>query len=193
VKMLTWHLSDQAVSSKGQKSCTLTADHQPVRFQLGEALRTRFGASTFDKNVDAVRRNLDFDIDDEVALARLKEIDAWAMEYICANSERLLKKQLSRAEVENNYSPLVKTYGNCSSVKTKINIRGSRSATLWNEKGEQKLEPPDEGTWQDFAYTAYVSIPQLWIMAGSFGLLLETTALLLQAPAAINPFVQKVS
>ena len=66
----------------------LTADHQPVRFQLGEALRTRFGASTFDKNVDAVRRNLDFDIDDEVALARLKEIDAWALEYITANSKR---------------------------------------------------------------------------------------------------------
>ena len=74
--MASWHLSDQTVSSKGQKSCQLTADHQPVRFQLGEALRTRFGASTFDKNVDAVRRNLDFDIDEEVALARLKEIDA---------------------------------------------------------------------------------------------------------------------
>ena len=189
--MDTWHLSDQTVSSKGQKSCMLTADHQPVRFQLGEALRTRFGASTFDKNVDAVRRNLDFDIDDEVALARLKEIDAWAMEYICANSERLLKKQLSRAEVENNYSPLVKTYGNCNSVKTKINIRGSRSATLWNEKGEQKLEPPDEGCWQDFAYTPYVAIPQLWIMQGTFGLLLETTALMLQAPAATNPFALK--
>ena len=190
---MAWHLSDQTVSSKGQKSCTLTADHQPVRFQLGEALRTRFGASTFDKNVDAVRRNLDFDIDDEVALARLKEIDAWALEYITANSERLLKKQLSRAEVENGYTPLVRTYGSSCSVKTKLNIRGSRSATLWNEKGEQILEPPSEGTWQDFAYTPYVAIPQLWIMQGTFGLLLEATALMLQAPAATNPFAPKVS
>ena len=58
----------------------LTADHQPVRFMLGEALRTRFGASTFEKKLDAVRRNPDFDIDDEVALGRLKEIDTWAMD-----------------------------------------------------------------------------------------------------------------
>ena len=189
--MASWHLSDQTVSSKGQKSCQLTADHQPMRFQLGEGLRTRFGASTFDKNVDAVRRNLDFDIDDEAALARLKEIDAWALEYITANSERLLKKQLSRTEVENGYSPLVKQYGSSCSCKSKINLRGSRSATFWNEKGEQ-MEAPTEGTWQDFAYTAHVSIPQLWIMQGTFGLLLEATALKIQTPAASNPFAPNV-
>ena len=188
--MASWHLSDQTVSSKGQKSCQLTADHQPVRFQLGDALRTRFGASTFDKNVDAVRRNLDFDIDDEVALARLKEIDAWALEYITTHSERLLKKTLTRTEVENGYSPLVKTYGATNSCKTKLNIRGSRSATFWNEQGEQ-MEAPSEGTWQDFSYSAFVGVPQLWIMQGTFGLLLETQALQLRPPAASNPFAPK--
>ena len=185
-----WYLSDQTVSSKGQKSCMLTAIHQPVKFQLGEALRTRFGASTFDKNLDAVRRNLDFDIDNEAALARLKEIDNWALEYITANSERLLKKQLSRTEVENGYSPLVKTYGATNSCKTKLNIRGSRSATFWNEQGEQ-MEAPSEGTWQDFSYSAFVGVPQLWIMQGTFGLLLETQALQLRPPAASNPFAPK--
>ena len=53
--MDSWHLSDQTVSSKGQKSCQLSADHQQVKFQLGDGLRTRFGASTFDKNVDAMK------------------------------------------------------------------------------------------------------------------------------------------
>ena len=170
----------------------LTADHQPIRFQLGEALRTRFGASTFDKNVDAVRRNLDFDIDDETALARLKEIDAWALEYITTHSERLLKKTLSRSEVENNYTSLVRMYGASCSVKTKLNIRGSRSCTFWNENGEQILEAPPEGTWQDNAYTPFVSISQLWIMQGTFGLLMETIALKIQTPAASNPFAPKV-
>ena len=189
---MAWYMSNQTVSSKGQKSCQLSADNQPVKFQLGEGLRTRFGASTFDKNVDAVRRNLDFDVDEEAALARLKEIDAWALEYITANSERLLKKQLSRTEVENGYSPLVKTYGSNSSCKTKLNIRGSRSATFWNERGEQILEAPPEGTWQDNAYTPFVSIPQLWIMQGTFGLLMEAIALKIQTPAASNPFAPKV-
>ena len=188
--MESWHLSDQTVSSKGQKSCQLTADHQPVKFQLGDGLRTRFGASTFDKNVDAVRRNLDFDLEEGEALERLKAIDSWALDYITANSERLLKKKLSRAEVENGYTPLVRTYGSCSSVKTKINIRGPRAATYWDDKGQQIPECPAEGTWQDFAYTVQVAIPQLWIMQGTFGLLMESTALCLQAPAAVNPFIK---
>ena len=186
-----WHLAETAVSAKGQKSCLLTANHQPVRFQLGSGLRTRFGASTFEKNVDAVRRSLDFDIDDADTLAKLREIDDWALDYITTHSERLLKKKLSRTEVENNYNPLVKIYGSSHSCKTKINIRGSRAASFWAENGDQLLDPPADGTWQDFAYQAHVSIPQLWIMAGSFGLLLETTALMLSAPSAINPFDQK--
>ena len=140
-----WHLAETAVSSKGQKSCLLSANHQPVKFQLGSGLRTRFGASTFEKNVDAVRRSLDFDLDDPEALARLKEIDAWALDYITTHSERLLKKKLSRSEVENGYNPLVKTYGSNSSCKTKINTRGSRSATFWNDAGEQILDPPTDG------------------------------------------------
>ena len=186
-----WHLAETAVSAKGQRSCQLTANHQPVRFQLGSGLRTRFGASTFEKNVDAVRRSLDFDLDDEVVLSRLREVDAWALDYITTHSERLLKKTLSRIDVQNNYNPLIKQYGSSNSCKSKINIRGSRSATFWAENGDQLLDPPADGTWQDHAYTAFVCIPQLWIMAGSFGLLLETTALLLSAPSAINPFEQK--
>ena len=178
------------MSSKGQKSCQLTADHQPVKFQLGDGLRTRFGASTFDKNVDAVRRNLDFDLEEGEALERLKAIDSWALDYITANSERLLKKKLSRAEVENGYTPLVRTYGSCSSVKTKINIRGPRAATFWSENGEQIHEPPADHEWTMYAYKVQVSLPQLWIMQGTFGLLLETTALCLQAPAAVNPFLK---
>ena len=188
--MESWHLSDQTVSSKGQKSCVLTADHQPVKFQLGDGLRTRFGASTFDKNVDAVRRNLDFDLEEGETLDRLKAIDAWAIDYITQHSERLLKKKLSRAEVENGYTPLVRTYGSCSSVKTKINIRGPRAATYWDDKGQQIQECPAEGTWQDYAYAVHVALPQLWIMQGTFGLLLDATALCLSPPAAVNPFAK---
>jgi hypothetical protein len=187
--MDSWHLSDLTVSSKGQKSCQLSADHQQVKFQLGDGLRTRFGASTFDK-VDVPRRNLDFDLEEGETLERLKAIDTWAIEYLTAHSERLLKKKLSRAEVENGYSPLVRTYGSCSSVKTKINIRGSRAATYWDDKGAQINECPAEGTWQDFSYTVQCALPQLWIMQGTFGLLLEATALCLQAPAAVNPFTK---
>ena len=185
-----WHLSEQSLSSKRQKACQLTADHQPVKFQLADGLRTRFGASTFDKNVDAIKRNLDCGLEDGDSLERLKQIDAWATEYITAHSEKLLKKNLSKPEVENGYTPLVRTYGNCNSVKTKINKKDPRAATYSDDKGQHIHDCPAEGTWQDFAYAVQVSLPQLWIMQGNFGLLLEATALCLQAPAAVNPFAK---
>jgi len=82
-------------------------------------------------------------------IARLRQIDAWAVDYIAEHSDRLLKKTLSRVEVENGYSPLVRTYGSSASVRTKINVKGARVASFWNERGEQIFDPPVEGCWQD--------------------------------------------
>ena len=157
--MDSWHLSEQNISSKGQKSCQLTADHQPVKFQLGDGLRTRFGASSWDRNMETIRRNLDFDLAEGETLERLKAIDAWALDYITEHSERLLKKRLSHAEVQNGYSPLTRTYGSCHSVKTKINIRGPRAATYWDDKGQQIHEPPADHEWTLYAYTVQVALP----------------------------------
>ena len=57
-----WLLADVTISSKGQKTCQLTNEHKPIAFHLGSRLRTRFGASSFDKNVESSRKNLDFDV-----------------------------------------------------------------------------------------------------------------------------------
>ena len=75
-------------------------------------------------------------------------------------------------------------------MKTKINIRGPRAATYWNDKGEQLNEYPAGHECTLYAYTVQAAAQQLWIMAGQFGLLLETIALCLQAPAAVNPFLK---
>ena len=78
-----WHLADVTTSSKGQKTCQLTNDHKPIAFHLGSRLRTRFGASNFDKNLETSRTNLDFDItNDKQICAMLKQIDDWAIQYI---------------------------------------------------------------------------------------------------------------
>ena len=187
-RLETWHLADQTVSSKGQKSCALTADHKTVSFQLGTALRTRFGATSFDKGVDAPRRSLDFEITDDDMLARLREIDIWAIAYIAEHSERLMKKKLSPSEVENNYKPLVHVYGSSSGVKTKINLRGPRAATFWDEAGTQLKEPPGDDAWQENAYNVYCKLPQVYQMSGSFGWVLETVALQLCPHVDTCPF-----
>ena len=177
----TFHLADQAVSSKGQKACQLTANHQPVRFHLGSGLRTKFGATNFDKT-DTPRRNLDFDLSgNEDVLEKLRAVDSWAIQYIAAHSDRLLKKTMTAAEVELRYQPLVKTYGTSAGVKTKINLRGSRAATFWNSANEQLPQPPEDSEWQDWSYDVFCTLPQLWIMNTDFGWVLETVAAKLQA------------
>ena len=188
-RLETWHLADQTVSSKGQKSCALTADHKPVCFQLGTALRTRFGATNFDKGVDAPRQSLDFEVTDEDILTRLREIDLWAIKYIAEHNERLLKKKLTPGEVENNYKPIVHVYGPSSGVKTKINLRGARAATFWDDTGTQIKEPPADEAWQENSFNVYCKLPQLYQMSGGFGWVLETVSLQLQHHKDICPFV----
>ena len=76
IKTAKWYLAELTTSSKGQKTCQLTNDHKPITFNLGSNLKTRFGASSFDKNVETSRRSLDFDItNDQQIISMLKEID----------------------------------------------------------------------------------------------------------------------
>ena len=182
----TFHLADQAVSSKGQKACQLTANHQPVRFQLGTGLKTKWGATNYDKT-DTPRRNLDFDLTEhEDVLETLRAVDKWAIQYIAAHSDRLLKKTMTAGEVELRYQPLVKTYGASAGCKTKINLRGSRAATFWMDENGHSIQlpnPPDDNAWQDWSYDVFCSIPQLWVMNNDFGFILETLAVKLQAHA----------
>ena len=101
-----WHLAGKT-SSKGQKTCQLTNVHKSITFHLGSNLKTRFGASTFDKNVQTSRKSLDFDITtDTQILSMLKEIDDWAIEYLHTKSARIMKvmsKDIIRETTKNWY------------------------------------------------------------------------------------------
>ena len=83
-----WHLADVTTSSKGQKTCQLTNEHKPIAFHLGSRLRTRFGASSFDKNMESNRKNLDFDItNDKQICTMLKQICFVIMKSIVGKKE----------------------------------------------------------------------------------------------------------
>jgi len=181
-----WHLADVTTSSKGQKTCVLTNDHKPITFHLGSNLRTRFGASTFDKNVETSRKNLDFDItQDKQIIAMLKEIDLWVIQYIFDNAARILKKVMSKDVIKENYKHLVTSYGDNVRVKTQINTSGHRMCQFWDEDKNTRELPED---WQNNEFEVQVSLPQLWIMGSSFGLTLETTHLLVKPIECQCPF-----
>ena len=184
--MSKWHFAEVTTSSKGQKTCQLTNDHKPIAFHLGSRLRTRFGASSFDKNVESSRKNLDFDVtNDKQICAMLKQMDDWAIQYIFDNAAKILKKVTSKDLIKENYKPLLTQYGDTIRVRTKINTAGHRVCSCWDEdKGTRDL-PED---WLNADYDVQVSIPQLWIMGSSFGLTMETTNLLVHPIENECPF-----
>ena len=173
-----WHLAEVSVSSKGQKSCQLTSDHKPVTFNLGSCLRTRFGASTYDKNIDSTRKNLDFDVtNDEQIKSLLTEIDLWAVQYILENGGKCMKKIMSKEVIKEHYKPLLNSYGDRQSVKCKINTGGHRQCRCWDEDRNPR-DLPDE--WLSNTYDVRVTIPQLWIMGSDFGLTMECIDVLIR-------------
>ena len=172
---IAWHLAEQTTSSKGQKSCLLTADHERVSFNLGANLRTRFGASSFDKSVDLPRKNLDFDITGQSDLREfLQMVDDWTVDYIFDHGARLFKKVMSKDVVREHYRPLLSMYGDTASVRTKVNVRGHRVCQCW-DKDRNATELPED--WLSNTYDVQVSLPQLYVMGNDFGWVMETTAL----------------
>ena len=181
-----WNLSEVTTSSKGQKTCQLTNDHKPIAFHLGSRLRTRFGASCFDKNVETSRKNLDFDItNDKQICAMLKQIDEWAIQYIFDHSAKIIKKVMSKDVIKENYRPLLTSYGYISRVKTMINTACHRLCSCWDEDRNHCELPED---WLNAEYDVQVAIPQLWIMGSSFGLTMETTSLMVHPIGSESPF-----
>ena len=162
------------------------AKPQTIAFHLGSRLRTRFGASSFDKNVESSRKNFDFDVThDKQICALLKQIDDWAIQYIFDNSAKILKKVMSKDIIKENYRPLLTSYGDTIRVKTKINTAGHRVCSCWDEDRNHR-DLPEE--WLNAEYDVQVSIPQLWIMGSSFGLTMETTNLLVRPILNDCPF-----
>ena len=181
-----WHLADVATSSKGQKTCQLTNDHKPIVFPLGSRLRTRFGASSFDKNVESIRKNFDFDVTCHKQIcALLKQIDDWAIQYIFDHAANIFKKAMSKDVIKENYKPLLTQYGDTMRVRTKINTSGHRVCSCWDEDRNPRDLPED---WLNAEYDVQVSLPQLWIMGSSFGLTMETTNLLVRPIEIECPF-----
>ena len=173
-----WHLSEVTTSSRGQKTCQLTNDHKPITFHLGSGLRTRFGASSFDKSVETSRKNIDWDItDDKQICSMLKQIDDWCIQYISDHAAKLFKKAMSKDVIKENYKPLLSQYGDTTRVRTKINTVGHKCCKCWGED-KKPCALPEE--WLNAEYDVQVSIPQLWIMGSSFGLTMETTNLLVR-------------
>ena len=98
---------------------------------------------------------------DKQIQAVLEEIDKWTVQYILDHGAKFMRKIMSKEVIKEHYKPLLSSYGDRLSVKTKINTGGSRVCRCWDEDKNPRDLPEN---WLSSMYDVRISLPQLWIM-----------------------------
>ena len=125
------HLGDVHTNAKGAKMAPLSDAGEKCFYTFAEATKAPFGPSNFDKDASAPRQNLEVRVTGDAA-SYFRGLDEWAVEYICAHSERLFKKRLSLQQVRDSYTPCLRQApGYEPLLRTKINMPGSRGAVSY--------------------------------------------------------------
>jgi hypothetical protein len=179
-------LANVSVTAKGAKMAMLTDGADRCYHTFQSPTRCPFGPSNFDKDSSATRRNLDFRVSGDAA-AYFDGLDAWAVDYICAHSERLFKKNLTLAQVKDMYHPcLRRAPGYEPLLRTKYNTPGTRGACrFWTAGAEERDAPAD---WRDSELTPHLHINHLWMMGGSCGLVVNVCDMLVTEASRAFPF-----
>ena len=184
-----FELAEQQVNARGAKFCPLSAGGERVHLTFGsksQPLSTQWGPSSFDQNSMSSRCNFDF-ICNEDLKATLQSIDDWARSYICVNSQRLMGKTLTGAQVLDSYKPaLIERGAYPSQARCKINLDGPRAVRCWDEAGQPRDPPSD---WKACKFVAKVNLSHLYIMSKEFGWVFNITDLQIFEDSHVCPFV----
>ena len=166
-------------SARGAKTCTLLdKDEQKVMLIVGskeQPVRTPFGASTYN-NEDTPRKTLEFRLTDQ-QVEEFVAFDTWAIQYLADNSERLFKKQLTKAQVEEHYrSPLSRKEGYQPLLRCKVNCTSAAACRCWNGDGERVSMPED---LRECELVPRLHLSHLWVMGRDFGWVFNTVDLMI--------------
>ena len=119
-------LSNLNINSRGNKTAILLNGSERLEHTFNEPARCLFGPSTFDKDEQAPRQGIPFELTQEMS-EFFTSLDVWAKDYIEKHSERLLGKQLTKDQIDCAYCSCVKesSASNAPLLKLKINMQNS--------------------------------------------------------------------
>ena len=170
-----WSIGDVVCTSRGSKIAPLKCDGKHCVYTPDSYLRVVFEPGSFDKDPTAQRLNLVLECDDDFQ-TQIKAFDAWFVEYLTVNSERLLKRKMSPEQVVNGYCSCVKlpTGGKSfqPTLKTKIDLEGNGTIRCWDTNGASISMPY---TWRGLKLKPRLLFSHLWIMGAQFGVVLKLT------------------
>ncbi len=187
-------IDDVFTTSRGSKIARIRdGEENDCDFTPACKLRVPFAPSTFDKKPEATRLDLQLSIDDEATLRELRKFDEWAVEYIAHNSERLLRKKLSKEQVKAIYTSNLKTKeGYAPLLKTKLDLEGRNAVCCWGKDGSSIDPPASLNDWKGYI-EARICFTHLWLMGSQFGVVARLTDAMFvgdegSRPERKNPF-----
>ena len=169
----TIHIADQLTTTRGARTCLICdqANKKPITIIPKETLVAPFGMNSYEDS--ALRKN--FEIRCNAFLEDyVSQLDKWILSYVYVHCERLLKKSVTHAQLNEMYkSPLHRKEGYAPLLKTKVNTAGNHAVRFWDANGELTTEPAE---WKTTAIIPCLQIKSLWVMGSqNFGVVIETT------------------
>ena len=115
------------------------------------------------------------------------KVDAWAVEYLSANSERLFKKPMTTAQVTEIYhSPVKHSDKYDPLLRTKLTTSGNWATRYWDSAGKATAAP---ASLKGVCLIPRLHLSHLWIMGSSCGFAVNVTDLRLEEiPVVECPF-----
>ena len=172
-------IDDVFTAPRGSKSARIRCgDGGELAFTPACKLRVPFAPSSFDKNPNATKLNLQLSIEDEATLRELKSFDEWVVEHVAQNSERLLRKSMTKEQVQSVYTSNLKSKdGFAPLLKTQLHLAGRNAVCYWGDYNSTIDPPPPPGpdAWKGTHIEARICFTHLWFMAGQFGVVARLT------------------
>ena len=171
----SWQLEDVFVTTKGAKICRVTKDGAECLWKPEPAMAVPFGPSSYDKEPNAQRLNLDLVVSDPIVREQVSALDVWAVGYIAKHAERLLKKPMTQEQVRLAYHSCMRDAKDPRyppMLKCKMDKGGKHALCLWDDTGEAIPYPTN---WRDIEVKAVIRVSHLWIMGAAVGLVLQIT------------------
>ena len=185
----TYQLARVHISAaRRAKSAMLTCKTGPVVFIASKACEAPFGATNFDRDVTAVRQNLELRTTKEQE-EYFAAFDAWAVGYLSANSERLFQKQPTVAQIKEQYhSPVKHSDKYDPLLRTELTASGNWATRFWDTEGKALASP---ASLKGVRLIPRLHISHVWIMGSSCGFAVNVTDLHLEGiPIVECPFAQ---
>jgi hypothetical protein len=174
-----FELGDLYTNKFGRKSARLRGKdtNEPIALNSKHLMTAPFGPSSGDVR----RTTLSIQCDDIVTLAFFEEVDKWALAYLTENSERVLGEKMTAEQVAASYKPCLRMKASqladsnyAPLLHAKITLEGANPTRFWDEL-KQRREPPEPSAWRNSPALFRFSVPQLWIMPGQCGMLVNVT------------------